>query len=51
MEFYLPVGIVLILFSTLVAFATVTISYGLARQRAVAVAQRDATADFLKKAA
>lgn len=50
-EFYLPVAVTLILFSALVAAATVAISFALARRRAAAVAKRDATADFLNKAA
>ncbi|HEY6352339.1 MAG TPA: hypothetical protein VI636_23320 [Candidatus Angelobacter sp.] len=50
-EFYLPAGIVLILFSALVAGATVTISFAWARRRAAAVAERDATSEFLKKVA
>ena len=50
-EFYLPVAVTLILFSALIVSATLTISFALARRRAMAVAKRDARADFLKKAA
>jgi len=50
MEFYLPVAVVLILFAALVSGTTVTISFALARRRAVAVAKRDAMGEFLKKA-
>lgn len=50
-EFYLPVAVTLILFSALIVSATLTISLALARRRAMAVAKRDASADFLKKAA
>jgi len=51
MQFYLPAAVVLILFSALVAGATVTISFAWARRRAVAVAKRDARSEFLKKVA
>lgn len=50
-QFYLPIGATLILFSALVAVATVTISFAWAQRRAAAVAKRDASRDFLKKAA
>ncbi|HEY6967715.1 MAG TPA: hypothetical protein VJA94_00685 [Candidatus Angelobacter sp.] len=51
MEFYLPAPVVLILFAALVSGTTVTISFALARRRAAAaIAKRDATVQFLKKA-
>src|SRR5262249_24798435 len=55
-EFYLPIPVVLILFSALFSGATVTISFALARRRAAAaaaaatIAERDTTGEFLKKA-
>ena len=48
--FYLPVAVVLILFAALVSGATVTIAFALKRRKAPAVAQQDASGEFLKKA-
>ena len=48
--FYLPVAVVLILFAALVSGTTVTIGFALARRKALPVAQRDASTEFLKKA-
>ena len=50
-QFYLPLAVTLALFSVLVAVATITISFAWAQRRAAAVAKRDASPDFLKKAA
>jgi hypothetical protein len=50
MQFYLPAPVVLILFAALVSGATVTISFALARRKAVAAAavgKHDAAGKFL----
>lgn len=52
MEFYLPAPVVVILFASLISGATVTISFALARRKAVAaaaVAERDARAELMKQ--
>ena len=49
MQFYLPAPVVVILFAALIAGATVTISFALARRRAAAIAERDAAGEFLKR--
>jgi len=48
--FYLPVAVVLILFAALISGTTVTITFALARRKALPVAQPDTNTEFLKKA-